>query len=73
MTGTTNMLRFILNDEEIAISDIKATETLLDYLRLTKRLKGSKEGCADGASLGAVSVPGAPPTPKGDAVSARAS
>jgi xanthine dehydrogenase small subunit len=48
MTGTTNMLRFILNDEEIAISEIKATETLLDYLRLTKRLKGSKEGCAEG-------------------------
>jgi xanthine dehydrogenase small subunit len=48
MSGTTNMLRFILNDEEIAISEIKATETLLDYLRLTKRLKGSKEGCAEG-------------------------
>ncbi|MBN9303611.1 MAG: xanthine dehydrogenase small subunit [Devosia sp. 67-54] len=48
MSGATNMLRFILNDEEIAISEIRATETLLDYLRLTRRLRGSKEGCAEG-------------------------
>ena len=44
MTETTGMLKFILNDEEVAIGEIKATETLLDYLRLTKRLRGSKEG-----------------------------
>ena len=41
-------LRFILNDEDIEIPEIGATETLLDYLRLTKRLRGSKEGCAEG-------------------------
>ena len=41
-------LRFILNDEDVTIGEIGATETLLDYLRLTRRLRGSKEGCAEG-------------------------
>ncbi|MDP3317412.1 MAG: xanthine dehydrogenase small subunit [Devosia sp.] len=48
MTTSRNALRFILNNEDIALTEISATRTLLDYLRLDKRLKGSKEGCAEG-------------------------
>jgi xanthine dehydrogenase small subunit len=48
MAEVRNALRFILNDEDISLTDVPATEVLLDYLRLSKRLRGSKEGCAEG-------------------------
>jgi xanthine dehydrogenase small subunit len=41
-------IRFILNGEDIALSDVHPTETLLDFLRLRRRLTGTKEGCAEG-------------------------
>ncbi len=41
-------LRFILNGEDVSLADVAPDETLLDYLRLRRSLKGTKEGCAEG-------------------------
>ncbi|MBS3649793.1 xanthine dehydrogenase small subunit [Pseudaminobacter sp. 19-2017] len=41
-------LRFILNGEDVALSDLRPDETLLDFLRLSRSLRGTKEGCAEG-------------------------
>lgn len=41
-------IRFILNGEDITPSNLRPTETLLDFLRLKRRLTGTKEGCAEG-------------------------
>lgn len=41
-------IRFVLNDEAIKLGNFSSSLTLLDYIRLQKSLKGTKEGCAEG-------------------------
>jgi xanthine dehydrogenase small subunit len=41
-------LRFILNGEDVVLRDVAPDDTLLDYLRLRRALRGTKEGCAEG-------------------------
>jgi xanthine dehydrogenase small subunit len=41
-------IRFILNGEDVALADVRPDETLLDFLRLRRSLRGTKEGCAEG-------------------------
>ena len=48
MPETSNAIRFLLNGEEVTVTDVRPETTLLDWLRLERRLRGSKEGCAEG-------------------------
>ncbi|MFV2052373.1 xanthine dehydrogenase small subunit [Aliiroseovarius sp. YM-037] len=41
-------IRFILNDQTVTLDSVSASDTLLDFLRLDRRLMGTKEGCAEG-------------------------
>ncbi len=42
------MIRFLLNDRPVTLSALGANDMLLDHLRLDQRLRGTKEGCAEG-------------------------
>ncbi|CUH53225.1 xanthine dehydrogenase small subunit [Shimia marina] len=57
-------IRFLLNGRDMALSDVGADDTLLDFLRLDQRLTGSKEGCAEG-DCGACTVMVGRLTPEG--------
>ena len=41
-------IRFLLNGEPVALTDVDATKTLLDWLRIDNQLTGTKEGCNEG-------------------------
>ena len=43
-----NEIEFILNDELIKINNVDTNISVLNYLRIDKRLTGTKEGCASG-------------------------
>ena len=48
MSPQTAPIRFMLNRTEITLTELGPADTLLDFLRINRRLTGTKEGCAEG-------------------------
>ncbi|MBZ9676573.1 xanthine dehydrogenase small subunit [Mesorhizobium sp. ES1-1] len=48
MAAIRNEIRFILNGRDVVLSSVAPDATLLDWLRLERSLRGTKEGCAEG-------------------------
>jgi xanthine dehydrogenase small subunit len=57
-------IRFLLGDEERSLRDVDPQMTVLEYLRLSERKSGTKEGCAEG-DCGACTVVLGEPDGKG--------
>ncbi|MBR9899055.1 MAG: xanthine dehydrogenase small subunit [Rhodospirillales bacterium] len=63
-TSFRSDIRFLLGDEERCLRDVDPQMTVLEYLRLTERKSGTKEGCAEG-DCGACTVVLGEPDGKG--------
>ncbi len=48
MVKVRSTIRFLLNETPVEIDVSDPTQNLLDFLRLDRKLRGTKEGCAEG-------------------------